>query len=47
MRVLRVLRGGSVQNGSRGLRTTRRSSYLPEEWHWYGGFRIVVQRRKP
>ena len=46
MSVHRVLRGGSFSDDSRILRTASRVWREPEGRYWYGGFRMVVVRRK-
>ncbi len=45
-RVYRVIRGGSFNSDTRGLRTAYRYWYEPEDRFWYVGFRVVKQRRK-
>ena len=43
--VNRVLRGGSVDYGPGGLRSSIRNWYTPENRFWYFGFRIVVRKK--
>ena len=43
--VLRVLRGGSFNFGTRDQRTTVHGWCEPENRRRYGGFRIVIVRR--
>lgn len=42
----RILRGGSYNDNTRILRTTKRDWIEPEDRYWCNGFRIVVKRRK-
>ena len=42
----RVLKGGSVNYGTRGLRTIVRNWGVTEDRFWNFGFRIVVKRVK-
>ncbi len=38
----RVLRGGSFNSLSDRARCSYRNLYLPDDWSWYSGFRVVV-----
>jgi hypothetical protein len=44
--ILRLIRGGSAQCATRGLRIPRRYGDLPEYRGWSIGFRLIIRKEE-